>query len=156
MVCRLFRDWPSDNPDPSTVACCSNKICKWVCHKCSHVWSTKPNSREMDSSDCPQCWQKRNGTVKLPLLVDAHPELAAEWVPHPNLRPIHSLTAGSEARGKWWCPVCKGIYEAMVYKRVRGSGCPKPSCVSVRRLGSELLRRCQILDGGNPSRLEKR
>ena len=141
MSCRLLTDWHPDNPDPSTVASSVHKICKWVCHQCAHVWSTRPNDRDARGSGCPQCSNKRKGIGKLPLFAVSHPELAAEWVPHPDLKPIHSLTAGSGEMGNWQCPLCKGFYQAMVCNRTRGSGCQKPSCLLVRRLSSETLER---------------
>ena len=145
MSCRFLRDWHRDNPDPSTVASSSNTIYSWICHLCAHVWNTSPNSREMNSTDCPQCLQKRQRTAKLPLFVEAHPELAAEWVPHPDFKPINSLTIGSNEMEKWQCPLCQGIYATSVKRRVLGKGCPNSSCCTARRLSSEVLQRRKLI-----------
>ena len=140
-VCRLLKDWSPNNPDPSTVGCGSEEAYEWVCHQCAHVWRTRPDLRHALSSNCPKCWERRRQTVKRPLIVDAYPELAAEWVGLPNCKSLHSITAGSMQKANWQCPICNRFYMARVHDRVPGTGCSNSPCMTIRRVSPESLEK---------------
>ena len=139
--CRLLKDWPPENPDPSTVASASEVAHQWKCHQCLHTWTVRPNARDVNGSNCPSCWTKVKGRVRQPLLVQTNPELAAEWVEHANSRTIDTITVGSGYIATWQCPLCHGLFKSMVANKVRGCGCSNLSCKSIRRLSPETLQK---------------
>ena len=55
-----------------------------------------------------------------------HPELAAEWHPTNNgeLTP-QEITAGSRKKPWWQCPTCGHEWQAFVFQRAKGTGCPE-------------------------------
>ena len=153
LSCRLLKDWPPENPDPSTVACASKVPYQWKCHQCLHTWTARPNTREFNGSNCLSCWEKVKGRVRQPLLVQTNPELAAEWVEHANSRTIDSITAGSGYIATWQCPLCNESYKKQVHRRVMGHGCPNSSCKSIRRLSPETIKARAERDSRNTSTL---
>ena len=144
--CRLLKDWPSESPDPSTVSCGSLTVFQWICHRCEHTWNAKPSNRDASGSNCPQCWAKAKRSVRQPLLVQTNPELAAEWVTHANLRALESITAGSGYLATWQCLTCNEYFQSRVCNRVKGSGCPSPSCKTTRRLSPDKLQKRSLRD----------
>ena len=144
--CRLLKDWPPGNPDPSAVASASKFAYQWKCHQCSHTWTARPNARDVNGTNCPSCWTKVKGRVRKPLLVQTNPELAAEWVEHANSRTIDSITVGSGYIATWQCPLCHELHKSKVAEKVQGRGCPNSSCRSVRRMSPETLKKRKVRD----------
>lgn len=62
-------------------------------------------------------------------LADRHPELVDEWHPTRNggLTPDR-VRCGSHARAWWQCRMCGHAWDADVYNRSRGDGCPSCAC----------------------------
>jgi Probable Zinc-ribbon domain/Protein of unknown function (DUF559) len=58
-------------------------------------------------------------------LADINPALAAEWHPTRNGTATPELTAPGSKRYAWWlCPKCQHVWQARIYSRNRGHGCP--------------------------------
>lgn len=101
----------------------------WLC-KCGKVWQATVYNRVKNRSGCPVC----SGNLPSPTnnLAVRHPELAKEWHPTRNLplTPDHVLPA-SRLKA-WW--LCKAGHEwdALVYSRSAGRGCP--DCSDRRRI----------------------
>jgi rubrerythrin len=58
-------------------------------------------------------------------LATINPELAVEWHPTKNGRLTASDVTSHSGKKVWWkCPVCGHEWEAEVYSRSNGSGCP--------------------------------
>lgn len=57
-------------------------------------------------------------------LVTVNPSLAAEWHPTKNgrLRPMQ--IAGKSNKKAWWLGKCGHEWEAAIYSRAAGKGCP--------------------------------
>ena len=72
--------------------------------------------------------QKSSGSVlgKSDFLT-THPKLAKEWHPTKNNLLPSQLKAGSSKKVWWLCPHCGHEYQATVYSRIKGGGCP--NCV---------------------------
>lgn len=121
----LAQEWhPTKNKEllPQNVTFGSRKRIWWQCSK-GHEWETKVNSRTSKKSGCPYCmgrkvWEGFND------LATTHPELAKEWHPTKNesLKPQH-ISQGS-GKKVWWLGKCGHEWQAYVYSRSMGQGCP--------------------------------
>ena len=109
---------------PNEVACGSNKKVWWKCRR-GHEWEASVNNRNR-TSDCPYCSGKR--ACEDNSLATLNPKLAEEWHYEKN-RDLTSndVTCGS-GRKVWW--KCKEGHEwdASVYSRNAGAGCPDCHC----------------------------
>lgn len=108
---------------PSDVTPGSNKKFYWTCDVdvCGHVWSAYVMQRTRGEG-CPSC----SGRVATPTncLQTLRPDLASQWHPTLNDRGSAQVTAGS-AHAAWWLgPECGHEWQAAVYARVAGNGCP--------------------------------
>lgn len=57
-------------------------------------------------------------------LLYCFPDLCLEWDGNNSYTPAE-VTCGSNKKVLWKCPNCNNIWEASIYTRTRGSGCPK-------------------------------
>lgn len=120
----LAAEWhPTKNGEltPGMVAACSAKKVWWQC-KNGHEWEAKVNNRK-NGRNCPFCGNK----VVLPGFNDlttTHSRLTAEWHPTKNgdLTP-DMVTAGSDKK-VWWRCEHGHEWEALIYNRKKGVGCP--------------------------------
>jgi len=123
----LSNEWhPTKNGDlkPEDVKVGSHKKVWWKCPKEEdHDWETSVYIRS-EGCGCPFCAGKR--VSKDNNLAVLSPDLSKEWHPTKNgdLKP-EDVTVGSHEKVWWKCP--KGEdhdWEAPVYSRSKGSGCP--------------------------------
>lgn len=120
----LASEWhPTKNgklrPDEVTIG--SHKNVWWL-GVCGHEWEAVVKDR-VRGYGCPICAGKR--VVKgVNDLKTVNPELAREWHPTKNgkLRPDEVIT-GSH-RKVWWLGSCGHEWEASIYERAIGRGCP--------------------------------
>ena len=128
---RLMKEWAYErnkglNPKKLTLG--SHKRVWWRCEK-GHEWEAPIYSRT-NGNGCPYCAGK-SVVVGTNDLATLRPDLAKEWHPIKNgeLKPSH-LTLGSHKRVWWRCE--KGHeWEAPIYSRTNGNGCPYCSGKSV-------------------------
>ena len=110
-------------PENFTSGSSSKKVW-WKCTKgVDHQWEATIYTRS-SGSGCPFC--SGNRVSKTNNLLAKQPKIASEWHPIKNgdLRP-EDFTSGSNRKFWWQCP--KGDdheYEAQVYLRTNGNGCP--------------------------------
>jgi rubrerythrin len=121
----LASEWHTErngNLIPSNVTSGSGKKAWWKCHSCGHEWEAAVNGRNRGSG-CPVC----AGNVAAPenCLAAANPALAAEWHPKKNgiLNP-DNVKPMSNKKVWWKCGICGHEWEAAVYSRSSGIGCP--------------------------------
>lgn len=120
----LAREWhPEKNGilTPADVKLYSNKKVWWRCEK-GHEWRTTVGSRALGNG-CAQC-SGRRADIGVTDLATTHPELVKEWITSKNagITP-RDVTKGSMRKIWWRCP--KGHeWQASIYERVRGNGCP--------------------------------
>lgn len=121
---------PSLNGDlkPTDVSVGSNKLVWWLCPISGGEWKTSPNKRTRKGKDSSAASPFQLGLrVKIGYndLAITHPDLSQEWDDEKNgdLTPT-MVTAGSEKKVWWICPETGGSYEAVVNKRVSGTGSP--------------------------------
>jgi len=119
---QLVNEWhPSKNGNltPKDVTPKSNKKAWWQCKK-GHEWEAVISSRS--KSGCPYC--AGNRVTRETSLATKKPNLAQEWHPTKNgkLTP-EDITSGSNKK-VWW--LCKRghEWEAVIYSRSNGNGCP--------------------------------
>lgn len=109
----------------------SKKKIWWKCKECDNEWEAVIYNR-MKGTGCPVCSQKKIGQNRINSLIknggslaDKRPDLLQEWNYEKNgdLRPEH-MTCGSHKK-VWW--KCRNGHEwqAVVYNRSNGTGCPK-------------------------------
>lgn len=99
----------------------------WKCSKCNHVWVASVSTRT-DGHGCPSCsgrvlvlgkndletWCKEMGKE---IVLD-------EWDYERNSIKPCEITKKSPYTASWKCSVCGASYEAKVYSRTSGHGCP--------------------------------
>ena len=108
----------------------------WVCDK-GHEWEATPNNRSRGQG-CPYC----AGRKILPGFNDLAtmaPNVISEWHPTKNIDASpYNLTAHSHKNIWWMCNDCGHEWQAAVYNRVAGKGCP--ICSKVRQGASRVQK----------------
>ena len=123
----LMKEWRYDlNPDPLTVAAKSGKKAHWRCSTCSHEWITAPAQRYANGNGCKECADEAQRGVKRKKreTLTEHKELLKEWDYSKNTLDPSKLTAGSHRKVHWKCITCDNEWEAPIYSRAKGVGCP--------------------------------
>lgn len=106
---------------PSDVLPKSHKRVWWICSK-EHIWDAVVSSR-VSGTGCPVCSNKKvlAGFNDLSTL---HPGIAKDW--HPTLN--GDLKAEDVVPNShtvvWWVCDSGHVWDAVVYSRVAGNGCP--------------------------------
>ncbi len=138
-VCRTgYNDLLTKNPEvasewnyernltdtPQTIAFKSNKKVWWKCKK-GHEWEATVSERNRGdrATNCPYCSNKKILAGYNDLNTTC-PTLSKQWHPTKNgdLKPT-MVSAGSKKKVWWICE--KGHeWEAVIYSRKRGTGCP--------------------------------
>ena len=119
----LAKQWhPTKNGSltPNDITTGSSKKVWWQCNK-KHEWLETVASR-VNGNGCPFCSGHR--VCHDNCLQTLNPELAKQWHPSKNgtLTP-NDFTAGS-AKKVWWKCEKGHEWEAFIYNRKKGSGCP--------------------------------
>lgn len=110
-------------PDQITVS--SSKKVWWKCLN-GHEWMSTVAHRNLEGLGCPYCSGRYAITGETDLAT-INPLLAAEWHPTKNLDFLPSMiTANSEKKVWWKCPICHFEWLAKPASRnFRNTGCPK-------------------------------
>lgn len=108
------------NGSASDIVPGSHRNVWWKCRN-GHTWKQKVYV-VASGSGCPYCagYYPVIGETDL---ATTHPQLAAEWDIEKNGDEPSSVSAGS-SRKVWWKCELGHRYEAMVYARLAGTGCP--------------------------------
>lgn len=111
----------NDTLTPEDVVHRSNKKVWWRCSK-NHEWEAEISDR-VKGGGCPYCGNKKvlSGFNDLATI---NPELAKEW----DLERNHPLTPSDVLPGcgkkVWWTCNCNHYWDATIYHRSNGTGCP--------------------------------
>lgn len=119
----LLPQWNESNSvSPDQVLAGSNKKYIWKCEK-GHTWKASPYDR-IHGRNCPYC-ANRKVLVGFNDLAYTHPQMAREWHPEKNgsLTP-QQVIAGSNKRVWWKCESCGEEWQALIFSRRDGRGCP--------------------------------
>ena len=126
----LLADWDYEKNSfsPDLIAYGSDKIVWWKCDK-EHSYSTSINNKRAGAK-CPFCSGKK--VLKgFNDLATTHPILIEEWNHQKNVPTPTSVSAGSHKKAWWVCQKCGNEWEAPIYNRTAGHGCPK--CAKEKR-----------------------
>lgn len=108
---------------PEMIMPNSNKKVWWKCHK-GHEWQAVVSSRTSGGNGCPYCSGQKVLTGYNDLGT-TNPKVASEWHPTKNGDLLPSMVSAGVAKKIWWVfPACKKSYQAAVYHRTKGKGCP--------------------------------
>ena len=128
----LLNEWhPTLNgaTKPDDVSYGSSKKFWWVCIK-GHTYESSPNSRSQGRG-CPICAQQTRGSShtknwinKYGSLAEKNPDLAKEWHPTKNGDLTAHDVAPNAGKKAWWICEKGHEWEAAIYSRNQGIGCP--------------------------------
>ena len=140
----IAKEWhyeKNGNLKPENVTANTTKKVWWICHK-GHEWQATIASRNRNHG-CPYCAGRYPVTGENDLLT-VNPTLASEWNYEKNkeLKPEH-LTPNS-GKKVWWICSQKHEWQAAIYSRSSGCGCPY--CA-----GNKVLRGYNDLQTVNPT-----
>ena len=123
--CLLDWDYEANEYGPEHYTNGSGEEVNWRCHKCGHRWKTTIGARTRDyKNGCPLCSGKVivSGVNDLPTVM---PELMQEWDYERNTE-IDPTTVGRGSHDStyWKCKKCGYVWQAQIYNRANGKGCP--------------------------------
>ena len=120
----------------------SRKKVWWRCNKCHKSFLAPVCSRVRSKTlSCPECMHKYIGDVnrKISLnkslsLNDKRPDLVEEWDEEKN-KPLtpKDVTCGSGLKVWWKCSKCGNEWQAKIFNRTNGTGCP--NCYKIKKRG---------------------
>lgn len=123
--CLLDWDYEINEFGPEHYTNGSGEVVSWRCHKCGHKWKASICDRTRDTRNgCPLCSGKVivSGVNDLSTLM---PELMQEWDYGKNLEiDPTEVGRGSNLYAFWSCSKCGYKWEAQIYNRTNGKGCP--------------------------------
>ena len=126
---KLASEWDSTKNgilSPSKVAPGCNSKVWWKCSQCGHEWQAIVNNRSKGSG-CPVCAIKKRNTTsrETQCLSEFNSQLASEWdyVKNKHLSP-NEISANSHKKIWWKCKTCGYEWQAVIYNRNNGTGCP--------------------------------
>lgn len=107
----------------NTIYANSGKKAWWQCSTCSYEWLTQVASRNAGRG-CANCAGKVVNDSNS--LMSLFPEIARQYHPTMNIKPVEKVTAVSHVKAWWQCDDNKNhIWQASVGNRTRqGDGCP--------------------------------
>ncbi len=131
--------------DPNKLGVSSRVVVWWSCSVCGYDWQATVFSRASSGTGCPRCLResarlhaylmhKQRAREQAPTrsLAATNPGLVREL--HPTLNggvDVGLVLAGSGRRLWWLCPLCGHEWQAKVWNRSHGTGCPM--CARQRR-----------------------
>lgn len=123
----IAREWSKENKNrPSEFLSQSNKVVIWECLKTSHKHGYFMSiQKRVKGRICPYCSKPaRKILVGFNDLESKYPVLCEEWSEKNFKNPSECLSSSNEK--VWWnCRKCSHSWDAFIYNRVAGSGCPK-------------------------------
>ncbi len=120
----LAAEWhPTKNGSltPKMVLAGSDKKVWWQC-KYGHEWEARVADRTKGNG-CPYCAGQKVW-VGFNDLATTHPMLAAEWHPTKNGKLTPQKVSKSSNKKVWWQCEHGHAWEAAIYSRINGNGCP--------------------------------
>lgn len=121
----------NDGRLPSEYTANSNKKVWWSCNVCGYSWESTISNLSRGRR-CPKCAKEnrvknRNQTYlnRVGTLAEKRPVLLDEWEYSMNgsISPYH-VTPGSSKKVWWRCKNCNHVWQAIIYSRSKGRGCP--------------------------------
>ena len=121
VVAELWHPTRNGDTRPSQIMPRTHKRYWWRCSR-GHEWQVSPSAL-VQGSGCPYCARKRTfpGETDIETL---HPEIAAQWHPAKNGALTPREVGPGNMKKVWWLCGLGHEYQASVYSRVQGTGCP--------------------------------
>ena len=120
----LLSEWDWNNKiDPYEITPSSSQKVMWICKKCGSSWEADITHRKAGRG-CPYCAGRK---IKKGLndLASLYPELMKEWDYEKNTDVDPSNLACKSSKNVWWkCSKCGHEWQARIYTRTSGRGCP--------------------------------
>ena len=120
----LAAEWNYERNSITPADIFSNSTAKvwWICSY-GHHFEASPNNRTR-GRNCPYC-SNRKVLTGFNDLATVKPHLLLEWdyTKNADINPSQ-ITSGNDRKVWWRCLVCSHEWEAPVYRRSAGSGCP--------------------------------
>lgn len=120
----IAAEWHPNKNDylsPFDVTSGANKKVWWLGGYCGHEWEMLISSRK-EGQKCPICAGKKV-LVGFNDLSSVAPHLVLEWNTKKNLITAQEITSQS-GKSVWWQCLEGHEWEAAIYSRVNGNGCP--------------------------------
>ena len=120
----LLKEWDYEKNkiNPSDISSSYKKKVYWICPN-KHKYETSVVSRAIMGTNCPICAnQKANPGVND--LITKNPELASQFDLEKNTINIKTLMPNSNLKVWWKCKKYNHSWQATVYDRTNGKGCP--------------------------------
>lgn len=132
----LSKEWhPNKNGEltPKDIISGSGEKAWWKCSK-NHEWEASPASRRKNSG-CPYCGGRKIDRSNC--LATTDQALAKEWnyTKNKGLAP-ENVHIGSSKKVWWKCRKCNEEWQAVIYSRKNGSGCPNCAGKKVNKINS--------------------
>lgn len=121
----LVEEWIScDDPKftPYTCVAGSNVKVKWKCKKCGGEYEAYIANRTLRGSSCPYCANQKV-LIGYNDLQSQLPDLAAGWSKKNTIKPTE-VTAHSNKKVYWVCPLGHDDYLMSIKQRSNRQGCP--------------------------------
>lgn len=123
----LLEEWDYEkNGDlrPDNICYGTAKKVYWIA-KCGHSWQASLNKRTSDKTGCPYCTESHAKFLQgFNDLATTNPELLPFWDYEKNGELLPSMVMKGQHRKVWWKGSCGHSWEATIYHRVQGRGCP--------------------------------
>ena len=120
----LLNEWDKEKNEeltPQNVSFKSSKKVWWQCRE-GHEWQAVINNRT-NGTNCPYCARRRMAKGFNNLATVA-PEIAAQWHPTKNGDLTPDIITAKSREKVWWQCVEGHEWQAIVYNRTNGTGCP--------------------------------
>ena len=109
---------------PADICYGSGKKFWWI-GKCGHSYQASLNRRTANKTGCPYCCESHAKLLTgFNDLETTNPEVAASWDYEKNGELLPSMVMKGQHKMVWWKGACGHSWQAEIYHRVQGRGCP--------------------------------
>jgi len=118
-------DFEKNNVSPDSVMYGTSKKYWWIGKECGHSYLASMNKRTSDGTACPYCC---NSHAKLLTgfndLATTNSDIVESWDYEKNGELLPSMVMKGQHTKVWWKGLCGHSWQATIYHRVNGRGCP--------------------------------
>ena len=130
-----YWDYEKNDDVPDNTYYSSRKKVWWKCSKCNKSFEAAVCTRiRAKYYTCAECMhliignENRKKSLKNGSLLDNRPDLAKEWNYEKNIDLTPNNVSCGSGKLVWWrCKICGNEWEAKIFNRSNGTGCPKCS-----------------------------
>ena len=123
----LLLEWDYEKNEglkPSVIAYGTARKVWWK-GKCGHSFQSSPNKRTSDKTSCPYCCESHARLLQgFNDLATTNPELLDSWDYEKNGSLLPNMVMAGQHKKVWWKGECGHSWQAALYHRTKGRGCP--------------------------------